>query len=158
MIELSMSKPTFYFDNSCDVCCYWTTYWKKMTGDQVDYVAFERPEEKTSPEYVDASGTTVRGAEAVIRLLANHANKSWMLWWYTHVKPFAMLSEFLYGRVTACRTCAGKASTWIWGEKPESIQKVMNRRLLAVMMGLGVFGAFVIGVVLMIGSIVLRIF
>lgn len=128
-----------------------------MTGDQVTYVAFEHPEEKSSPEYVDEVGVTTYGAEAVIRLLANHANKSWMLWWYTHVKLFAMISEFFYRRVTACRTCAGKASTWIWGEKPESINKVVNRRLLGVVIGLGVFGVFVIGVVFMVGLIVFRL-
>ena len=151
-----MLKPTFYFDATCDVCCYWTSYWKTMTGDQVAYVAFEHPEEKTSPEYVDEVGVITHGAEAVIRLLANHANKPWMLWWYTHVKLFAMMSEFFYRRVTACRTCAGKASMWIWGEKPESIKKVVNRRLLGVVIGLGVFGFLLITVFAMIAMILYK--
>jgi predicted DCC family thiol-disulfide oxidoreductase YuxK len=41
------SLPLLIYDGDCGFCVYWARYWRKLTGDRVDY----RPYQQVAAQY-----------------------------------------------------------------------------------------------------------
>src|SRR6185436_8000274 len=74
-----MSRPLLIFDGKCGFCRIWIEYWKRLTGDRVEYAASQDvgaqypqipPEAfKGSVQLVRPDGSFVSGAQAVFETL-----------------------------------------------------------------------------------------
>jgi hypothetical protein len=72
-------KPLLIFDGQCGFCRIWIDYWKKLTGDQVDYEPFQQAAERfpqiprkefaRAVQFVRTDGTVASGAQAVFETL-----------------------------------------------------------------------------------------
>lgn len=118
-------KPTLLYDRDCTFCLRMVKRWSAQIGDAVQYRAFQEaaadfpqiPKEayRESVQFV-VSGEVFSGARAVVELLAHAPKKRWYRWGYLHI-PFAKrFSEFLYKKVSSCRTCAEKMAQTVWGD------------------------------------------
>jgi predicted DCC family thiol-disulfide oxidoreductase YuxK len=119
-------KPTFLFDKQCPFCQRMVRRWKKHTGDKVVYRPFQEasvdfPEiplsdfEQTSHLMTDEG--VFRGARGIVELFYFIPRRRWCRWGYIHI-PFAgFIAEFIYRKISSCRTCAEKMAQVIWGEE-----------------------------------------
>lgn len=106
-------RPVLVFDGECRFCRAWVGRWKLLTGDRIDYVAYQEtdgrfagfPQETfaTSVHLMLPDGTALRGAHAVFSALALGADRRAMLWTYEHVPGFAWICESIYGWIAAHR-------------------------------------------------------
>ena len=101
------------FDGDCGFCRVWIEYWKRLTGDRVDY----EPYQKVGGQFPDIpterfaravhlalpDGRVVSGAEAVLQTLAFVPGRGWPLALYRHLPGFASVSEWLYRFIAAHR-------------------------------------------------------
>jgi predicted DCC family thiol-disulfide oxidoreductase YuxK len=100
-----MNKPLLIYDGHCGFCKLWLQYWKRLTGDRVDYAPSQEVEDSfpqisreqfgEAVQLVFPNGGSVSGAEAAFRTL-QIAGSPWTLWAYTHVPGFAAISEAAY--------------------------------------------------------------
>jgi predicted DCC family thiol-disulfide oxidoreductase YuxK len=101
-------KPLMIYDGDCHFCVRGIRYWKRATGDYVDYTASQDPsiharfpeipqkEFDTSVQLITLDGLVHNGAEAVFRSLACANRARWMLNWYQHSRVFAGITEWGY--------------------------------------------------------------
>ncbi|HXX85605.1 MAG TPA: hypothetical protein VEN29_16710, partial [Casimicrobiaceae bacterium] len=47
-------RPTLVYDGDCGICRQWVNYWQALTGEQVDYRAFQDVAAHYSSTTVDA--------------------------------------------------------------------------------------------------------
>ena len=45
------ARPVLIYDGDCGFCVYWARYWRKLTGDRVEY----RPYQEAAADYPDIS-------------------------------------------------------------------------------------------------------
>ena len=41
MAENSLDRPLLVFDGECPFCRAWVDYWKRLTGDRIDYAPYQ---------------------------------------------------------------------------------------------------------------------
>lgn len=96
---LNPTKPLLLYDGRCGFCRIWIEYWKKLTGDTVDYEASQvaasrfpqipREAFTRSVQLVHPDGTVVSGARAVFQTLGRDGL-------YESSRPLAAVSEAGY--------------------------------------------------------------
>ena len=72
-------KPILIFDGKCGFCRIWIDYWRKLTGDRVEYLASQEVGDRfpqiprqaydESVQLVRPDGTVASGARAVFETL-----------------------------------------------------------------------------------------
>jgi lipase maturation factor 1 len=109
-------KPLLVFDGDCQFCRRWIARWKSATGDAVDFLPFQdeavagrfpeipRQDFDQAVHLILTDGSVCRGAEAVLRALAEGGRHCWLLRLYKKLPPFAEVSELLYEEVALHRT------------------------------------------------------
>lgn len=107
----SNMKPIFYYDGSCALCCFWTTRWQRIVGDQVE---FQSKEDLTSSLFVGLDKKESSGAEGVFRLLALDPEYSYWLRFYRRSRIVRFGSEILYRIISTCRICAWEVTRIIF--------------------------------------------
>ncbi|HXE90344.1 MAG TPA: lipase maturation factor family protein [Terriglobales bacterium] len=118
-------RRVLVFDGGCGFCRAWVESWKQLTGESVEYVAFQEVGERfpqvpredfaAAVTLIEPHGRVLRGAEAVFTLLAPVRGKGWMLWAYQHVPLAEPLTEAFYGWVARHRGLAMRATKLLWG-------------------------------------------
>jgi predicted DCC family thiol-disulfide oxidoreductase YuxK len=108
-----MQRPVMIFDGECGFCRRWIATWQRLTGDRVEYVAYqdlgdrfpELPREQftRSVVLVEADGRVSHAAEAVCRSFAVGAGYRWLLWLYQRVPGIAPTMEAAYWFVAGHR-------------------------------------------------------
>ena len=73
------SLPVLVYDGECEFCKIWIGYWKKLTGEKISYVPFQKitsefseiPQEHfcKSIHLITPKGNVYKGAHAVVRTL-----------------------------------------------------------------------------------------
>lgn len=128
--------PVLVFDGECGFCRAWVDYWKKLTGERVEYVAFQEIGERfpripredfaAAVQLVLPGGEVRSGAHAAFTLLASVPGKRWMLWTYERVPLAGTLAEAFYGVVARHRSLALGVTRLLWGApvEPESFEIV----------------------------------
>jgi predicted DCC family thiol-disulfide oxidoreductase YuxK len=99
-------KPLLVWDGKCGFCRAWIARWQRITGDRVDYAAYQAaaplfptiPIErfKHSVQLIEPGDRLSQGAEAVFRALAYAPGYGWPLALYRRLPFFAPASEAFY--------------------------------------------------------------
>jgi predicted DCC family thiol-disulfide oxidoreductase YuxK len=121
----SLDRATVVFDGECSFCRVWIDYWKQLTGERIEYVAFQeigdrfrdfpRKDFASAVQLFLPSGEVRSGAHAVFSLFALLPGKTWMLWMYQHLPGFALIGEFAYRVVASNRSFGYWATRAFWG-------------------------------------------
>jgi len=119
-----MKRPLVLFDGDCGFCRMWISRWKGMTGDRVDYRAFQEVEDtriakeelQRAIHYIDADGKAWRGAHAVLRFLAAESSVNrFLLKIYERVPLCAGIANGCYALVADHRSFFSWWTRVLWG-------------------------------------------
>ncbi len=115
-------KPLLIYDGRCGFCKIWIDYWRRLTGDRVDYapsqeVADQYPQIPPkafaqSVQLVRPDGAIVSGARAVFETLGHEKS-------YERARVLAWLSEAAYQFIAARRTLAYWVTRLAFGTRIE---------------------------------------
>jgi predicted DCC family thiol-disulfide oxidoreductase YuxK len=140
-----MESPLLIFDGECGFCGIWVDYWKRLTGDQMRYAAFQEvasefpgiPRERfaKSVHLVLPDGEVLTGAHAVFRLLSYVPGAAWLLEMYRRVPGFAAISEWVYAFIAARRPLFFALTKLLFGPVIEPASHVRVLRLFWKMLG-----------------------
>jgi predicted DCC family thiol-disulfide oxidoreductase YuxK len=119
------ARPLLIFDGDCGFCRYWAEYWRKLTGDRVDYRPYQEvgdqftditpAEFQRAVQYIPQSGPRASGAEASFLTLSHAHGKALWLALYRWVPGFAGISELAYSFIAAHRPAFHSISLLLWG-------------------------------------------
>jgi len=145
-------RPVLVFDGDCSFCRIWIGYWKKLTGDKVEYVPYQTdagrfPDTPVS-EFQKAvqlfeGGARYSGAEVVFHLLAFRPGNAWALWLYQIVPGVSAITEALYRFIAAHRNAGYRVTRALWGSQVEPPQYTIASSLFARAIALIYLFAFV---------------
>ena len=99
------------YDGECGFCRYTVDYARAVTGDTVEYVAYQAVADQYPDLGTDdfarsiwffTDGASASGADAAFRTLSVGSRGHW-LWAYRHIPGFAWISERMYGWVSRHR-------------------------------------------------------
>ena len=141
-----VSTPLMLWDGDCGFCRAWIVYWRQLTGEGVEYKAYqgelerfpEIPKEsfQKAVALVLPDGEVRHGAHAVFTALAEVPGKRWPLWSYEHVPGFALVTEAAYGLIARHRTAAYHVTKVFWGipvhRNEQTLVSQLFLRLLAL--------------------------
>lgn len=137
------------YDGSCGFCKYWIIKWKKISGDQVDYVSYQRVHHrfkdiavnhfKEAVRLIDTDGTVYNGPDAAFMTFKFKGRFSYLHPWYTKYNWFKKLTNFLYQWIADNRDFLFKVSVRLFGKsarnpKPHWVKYLIG--LLAVLLTL----------------------
>jgi predicted DCC family thiol-disulfide oxidoreductase YuxK len=117
------------FDGDCSFCRLWVDFWRRLTGDSVEYRPYQTggdvmagipPEEARARVQFLANGERYQGAAAVFQLLSTLPAYSWAAWAYRKVPGFAFFSEAAYALIAAHRNAAYRVTRLLWGGSIEA--------------------------------------
>jgi predicted DCC family thiol-disulfide oxidoreductase YuxK len=106
-------QPRLVYDGDCGFCGYWARYWKKLTGDRIDYKTYQEvaTQYPTIPlvdfqkavQYIRPDGRHASAAEASFLTLSQARGKGIWLALYRKLPGFAAISERAYVFIAAHR-------------------------------------------------------
>lgn len=127
--EKGLSKPRLIYDGDCGFCLYSINYWRKLTGNAVEYrpyqeVAKEYPaisiqEFQRAVQYVAPDGKIAHAAEASFLTLSHAPGMSCWLWLYRHIPGFAFIFELFYSLISKNRNFFYTICRFCWGDNYE---------------------------------------
>lgn len=115
MVEMmSTAKPTMLWDGDCGFCAHWIERWRKLTGDAVEYQAYQDALDRfpqvdgqacrKAVQLVMPDGSVLAAAHAVLQSLALGGRAEALLKLYRRSAVFRWLTESLYRFVAANRS------------------------------------------------------
>jgi hypothetical protein len=154
----TLSKPLLIYDGKCGFCRIWIDYWKKLTGDEVDYAASQDVADQfpriSSQQFAEAvqlvrpDGSYVSGARAVFETLGREKA-------YESSRTFRFLSEGAYRFIASHRNLFYQLTRFTFGKQIETprffITQWIFLRLLAVIYIIA-FGSLAVQILGLIGS------
>jgi predicted DCC family thiol-disulfide oxidoreductase YuxK len=118
-------QPRLVYDGDCGFCGYWARYWKKLTGDRIDYKTYQEvaTQYPTIPlvdfqkavQYIRPDGRHASAAEASFLTLSQARGKGIWLALYRKLPGFAAISERAYVFIAAHRVAFYRISVFLWG-------------------------------------------
>jgi lipase maturation factor 1 len=146
-------RPLLIYDGDCGFCGYSVRYWKKLTGDRVDY----RPYQEASAQYpaipiadfqraiqfITPGGNRSSAAEASFLTLSHAPGKGFWLALYRRLPGFAIISELVYAFIAAHRPAFYRVSVLLWGRNPEPPRYDLVSFLFLRLFGLIYLSAFI---------------
>ena len=122
-------RPLLVYDGDCGFCGYSVRYWKKLTGDRVDYrpyqdVAARYPaipiaDFQRAVQFISPDGHRASAAEASFLTLSHARGKGFWLVLYRKLPGFAIISELVYAFIAAHRPAFHRVSVLLWGRNPD---------------------------------------
>ncbi|HEY2275251.1 MAG TPA: lipase maturation factor family protein [Steroidobacteraceae bacterium] len=146
-------KPRLIYDGDCGFCTYWAHYWNALTGDAVEYRAYQQvaAQHPTIPladfqravQYIGSAGRRASAAEASFLTLSHAPGSGIWLRLYRYVPGFAPAAERAYAFIAAHRPGFHRNSLLLWGKghRPPRYERV--RFLFLRLFGLIYLAAFV---------------
>lgn len=118
-------RPVLVYDGDCAFCRYWVDYWRRMTGEAIEY----QPWQSVAARYpmvagadfaraiylFEPDGRMHRGAAAAFEVLARVPGRGLWRRAYRQLPGFAPLSEAAYAFVARHRVAAARVSRLMWG-------------------------------------------
>jgi predicted DCC family thiol-disulfide oxidoreductase YuxK len=149
-----MIRPLLIYDGDCGFCGYWVRYWRKLTGDAVDYRPFQEaaadypdiaiPEFQKAVQYIGPDGKrAARAAEASFLTLSHAPGKSVWLKLYRRLPGFAPAAEAAYAFIAAHRSAFYSISVFLWGRDYEPPRQEVTSWIFLRLLGLIFLAAFV---------------
>jgi len=146
-------RPLLVYDGDCEFCGYSVRYWKKLTGDRVDYrpyqvVAAQYPaipiaDFQHAVQFISPDGHHASAAEASFLTLSHARGKSFWLALYRKLPGFAIISELVYAFIAAHRPAFYRVSVLLWGRDPDPPRYDLVSFLFLRLFGLIYLSAFV---------------
>jgi predicted DCC family thiol-disulfide oxidoreductase YuxK len=125
MPENSTDRPLLVFDGECPFCRAWVDYWKRLTGDCIDYAPYQEVGARfpnisweqfaRAAKLICPNGEVRSGAHAVFTALATVPGKGSALWAYQNLPGFAAASEATYGIFARHRSFFYRVTQFVWG-------------------------------------------
>jgi predicted DCC family thiol-disulfide oxidoreductase YuxK len=122
---VAQRHPTLVYDGDCGICRYWVNYWKDLTGESVDYRAYQEvaadfpliPLEafQQAIQLIEPDGHVYSGAAATFCVLRRAPGRAAWWWCYSHLPGFAAISEFAYGFFSRRRGLLNGLTKFLWG-------------------------------------------
>jgi predicted DCC family thiol-disulfide oxidoreductase YuxK len=119
-------KPLMLFDGDCHFCSRWIERWAEITGEAVEYQAFQKagaqfPEIPAANfdravQLVEPTGEVFSGAEAVFRALGYSQSHAWLLTLYRNFPGFAAAADRIYNFIARRRMLASVGTRLLWGD------------------------------------------
>ena len=120
-------RPLLVYDGDCGFCGYWARYWKKLTGESIDYrlyqdVAAQYPtiplaDFQRAVQYITPDAHYASAAEASFLTLSHARGKGIWLALYRKLPGFAAISELTYAFIAAHRSAFYRISLFLWGSE-----------------------------------------
>ncbi|MGH9403491.1 MAG: lipase maturation factor family protein [Terriglobia bacterium] len=149
---MQVSKPLLIFDGDCGFCRFYVEYWRKLTGDRVEYAPFQQAAQafpeiplehfKRSVQLIEPPDSVSNAAEAVFRLVALAPGYGWLLWMYRRTPGFAPLSEMAYRTVAGHRPFFDKIRLFFWGKSLDPPTHFLTRAVFLRLLGVVYLAAF----------------
>jgi predicted DCC family thiol-disulfide oxidoreductase YuxK len=146
-------RPLLVYDGDCGFCGYWACYWKKLTGDSVDYrpyqeVAAQYPaiplaDFQRAVQFIMPGGLHASAAHASFLTLNFARGRGIWLTLYRKLPGFAAISELAYAFTAAHRPAFYRVSLLLWGRNPEPPRYDLVSFLFLRLFGLIYLSAFV---------------
>ena len=147
------SRPLLVFDADCAFCVYWARYWRKLTGDAVDYqpyqeVASQHPqiplaEFQRAVQYITHDGRRASAAEASFLTLSHARGKGFWFTLYKKLPGFAAIAEWIYAFIAAHRSAFYRITLLLWGRNYQPPRYDLVCFVFLRMIGLVYLSAFV---------------
>ena len=147
------SVPLLVFDGDCSFCRIWIEFWKRLTGEQIEYAPYQEVAERfpevprenftRAVQLILPDGEVLSAAHAVFRSLAYVPGYAWMLWAYQNVPGFAVVAEWFYRRVAAHRSFSYHVTVLLWGKHLEPASYEIATRWFLRCLGVIYLVAFV---------------
>lgn len=161
----AVRRPLLVYDGDCEFCLIWIEYWKRLTGEHVDYAPFQEAAARfpeiplarfqTSVQLILPDGRRFGGAHAVFQSLATVPGRGWMLRSYERIPGVSLTSESFYRVVATHRDLFYHLTRLLWGDRLEPERGVLVRWLYFRALGLIyliAFGSFGMQISGLIGS------
>ena len=140
---MSSSKPLLIYDGKCGFCKIWLDYWRKLTGDRVEYAASQdvgqqypqisKEEFSRAVQLVRPDGSVASGARAVFETLG-------------HQKFYSPVFEPPYRLIAGHRDFFYHLTKWTFGTRIEPVRFALTQwifvRMLAVIYAIA-FGSLI---------------
>jgi predicted DCC family thiol-disulfide oxidoreductase YuxK len=146
-------RPLLVYDGECGFCGYWARYWKKLTGDRVDYRSYQEvaAQYPTIPladfqravQYITPDGQRASAAEASFLTLRHAPGKGIWLALYRKLPGVATISELVYAFIAAHRPVFYHLSLLLWGRNHEPPRYDLISFLFLRLFGLVYLSAFI---------------
>jgi predicted DCC family thiol-disulfide oxidoreductase YuxK len=146
-------RPLLVYDGDCGFCAYWARYWRKLTGDRVEYRPYQEVEARFpdisqadfqhAVQFIAPDGHHASAAEASLMTLSHAPGKRFWLALYRNLPGFAPVSELAYAFIAARRPTFFRASLILWGRDPEPPRYDLVSFLFLRLLGLIYLSAFV---------------
>jgi predicted DCC family thiol-disulfide oxidoreductase YuxK len=145
--------PRLIYDGDCGFCGYWARYWKKLTGDTVDYRPYQEvaaqyqaiplADFQRAVQYIMPDGRRASAAEASFLVLSHAPGKGIWLTLYRRLPGFAAISELAYAFIAAHRAGFYRTSLFLWGRDYRPPRYDLISSLFLRLFGLIYLSAFV---------------
>jgi predicted DCC family thiol-disulfide oxidoreductase YuxK len=149
---VASARPLLVYDGDCGFCAYSVRYWKKLTGDRVEYrpyqeVAAQYPaipiaDFQRAVQFITPGGHRSSAAEASFLTLSHAPGKGFWLALYRRLPGFAIISELVYAFIAAHRPTFYRISVLLWGRNPEPPRYDLVSFLFLRLFGLIYLSAF----------------
>jgi predicted DCC family thiol-disulfide oxidoreductase YuxK len=146
-------RPLLVYDGDCGFCTYSVRYWKKLTGDRVNYrpyqeVAGQYPaipiaDFQRAVQFITPGEHRSSAAEASFLVLSHAPGKGVWLALYRRLPGFAIISELVYAFIAAHRPAFYRISILLWGRNPEPPRYDLVSFLFLRLFGLIYLSAFI---------------
>jgi predicted DCC family thiol-disulfide oxidoreductase YuxK len=144
---------TLIYDGHCGFCRIWLEYWQALCGDSLEYVpsqeigdrfpALDRTALKSAVYLVASDGSVCRGAHAVFKSLAPVSIRyRVLLWLYTHIALFRVVTDAAYTWIASHRDFAYWATVFVFGKPIRPKTWHITGFLFLRLLGLTYFFAF----------------
>lgn len=135
-------KPVFLWDGQCGFCHFWIIRWKMLTGEQFDYVPYQKEavnfpdisvkDFKEAVRFIETDGTISSGPAAAYRSLFLVGKHRWLFKLYQKSKIFKKISDFLYYVVTENRNFFFRITKILFGKSPRKLKPYWLYYLLSL--------------------------
>jgi predicted DCC family thiol-disulfide oxidoreductase YuxK len=147
------ARPRLIYDGDCGFCGYWARYWRKLTGESVDYQPYQQvlaqyptiseAEFQRAVQFIAPDGRRASGAEASFLTLNHGRGKGFWLALYRYLPGFATVSELAYATIARRRPAFFRISLVLWGRNHEPPRYELVSFLFLRLFGLVTLCAFV---------------
>src|SRR5579863_860429 len=147
------ARPRLIYDGDCGFCFYWANYWRKLTGERVEYRPYQQvlaqyptiseAEFKRAVQFIAPGGERASAAEASFLTLAQARGRGFWLALYRRLPGFAPVSELTYAFIAHRRGAFFRLSRMLWGRDPEPPRYQLVSFLFLRLFGLITLFAFV---------------
>lgn len=124
------AKPIMVWDGNCGFCAYWTTRWKKITKENINYEPYQTAAEnfedipithfQEASRLIEPGGAVFSGPRSAYRCFTYGKNFwSFLDRWYVQKPWFQRLSDRLYNWVAKNRSTLFSFTKAMYGSNPE---------------------------------------